>query len=1019
MASNPSDQQPNVQDVTFNIPMAGNRGRPVARIRIVPFNSQSAAQQAKAEREEKEKLLRQQQAAMLEKRKKEICEQLYVSKPEVKGDGYSVRVSWQHVELTSNQYSKKLKSSDNLQDLLPSDVKVVYSVKMTAKDKTITTVYSGPDDNCVVEDLKPGGEYSFSVTASAGEFTSLESSPAHYSLPAEAPSTSPAPKIAAKSKSSVTIRWNAPNDNGSPIIEYCLEWNLESDYEQLYCGKEKQFRVQHKFTPGSLTKFRVKARNEVGWSQLSDHVTYTCSAAPPEAPPTLECIDPGVDHVTIRWSSPDNNGALITSYKLEMDDVDAGYGFRVIYQGEELHYTCSKLQRKSSYKFRVCAVNSAGVGAYSAATECVTLPDTPGCPLNVGLKEKVTSTSLHIQWEPPKDDGGSPITSYRLEISTDSGGVFREGYHGEACSCEIKKLSPGTSCVIRVCAITAGGAGQWSAVATFNTRSVCPSATAKPRVKGKPKQESLTLCWDPPQYNGGSLIMFYTVLKKQSAQWVPVGVVTSKDIQDNAPSNDKSENYSFTVTKLSPGYSYTFTITCKNSTGTSPMSEPVTIVTAASPPDAPPLPFVISHSPTGAAVRWEQPVDNGDKIVSYNIKWSEDEDDMSPQTAAVTGGCTYVIKGLSPATTYGCCVQAVNGIGNSGWSPWSSFITLPSSPSVIQHCKVLSKSYSTLVVYWTRPHSNGSPITAYHIELNGTRIRTVTGQLTEATLKDLSPMTDYKIRVQSENKIGVGPFSSMVTVTTLPLPPAPPTLQLQAANQNSLKLSWQRKQDKGFMYTLETRNSRGNFQVLYEGPAQNYKVTRLAPNTTYQFRICCGNQSGKGDWSDLYDFSTTESLPQAPKGFMVTRATHDSLTFTWEAAPGSAGTINTYELQTRLVNTEREFTQAYKGPLMTYTVEHLPGNSVVEARVRAVKLSGQGVGKRDNLFSSFVEVKHRTLQETSQPTTQDEEITECLEDEVVKKKFFTLTTNQYSFIAVLLIISITVFLTITIGNLVT
>ena len=45
------------------------------------------------------------------------------------------------MELTSNQYSKKLKSSDNLQDLLSGDVKVVYSVKMTAKDKTVTTVY--------------------------------------------------------------------------------------------------------------------------------------------------------------------------------------------------------------------------------------------------------------------------------------------------------------------------------------------------------------------------------------------------------------------------------------------------------------------------------------------------------------------------------------------------------------------------------------------------------------------------------------------------------------------------------------------------------------------------------------------------------------------------------------------------------------------------------------------------------------------------------------------------------------
>ena len=56
------------------------------------------------------------------------------------------------------------------------------------------------------------------------------------------------------------------------------------------------------------------------------------------------------------------------------------------------------------------------------------------------------------------------------------------------------------------------------------------------------------------------------------------------------------------------------------------------------------------------------------------------------------------------------------------------------------------------------------------------------------------------------------------------------------------------------------------YQVLYEGPAQNYKVTRLAPIPTYQFRICCGNESGKGEWSDLYDFTTTEPLPQAPKG---------------------------------------------------------------------------------------------------------------------------------------------------------
>ena len=49
--------------------------------------------------------------------------------------------------------------------------------------------------------------------------------------------------------------------------------------------------------------------------------------------------------------------------------------------------------------------------------------------------------------------------------------------------------------------------------------------------------------------------------------------------------------------------------------------------------------------------------------------------------------------------------------------------------------------------------------------------------------------------------------SSTVLVTTLPLPPAPPTLQLQAANQNSLKLAWHRKQDKGCTYTLEMKQT--------------------------------------------------------------------------------------------------------------------------------------------------------------------------------------------------------------------
>lgn len=37
--------------------------------------------------------------------------------------------------------------------------------------------------------------------------------------------------------------------------------------------------------------------------------------------------------------------------------------------------------------------------------------------------------------------------------------TYREVYHGEMCSCEIKELSPGTCCKSRVCAVSAGGMG--------------------------------------------------------------------------------------------------------------------------------------------------------------------------------------------------------------------------------------------------------------------------------------------------------------------------------------------------------------------------------------------------------------------------------------------------------------------------------------------------------------------------------------------------------------------------------
>ena len=58
------------------------------------------------------------------------------------------------------------------------------------------------------------------------------------------------------------------------------------------------------------------------------------------------------------------------------------------------------------------------------------------------------------------------------------------------------------------------------------------------------------------------------------------------------------------------------------------------------------------------------------------------------------------------------------------------------------------------------------------------------------------------------------------------------------------------------------------YKVVYEGSAQSHRITRLQPNTTYTFRVCCTNESGRGDWSNPTSFVTAEPLPSAPKGLV-------------------------------------------------------------------------------------------------------------------------------------------------------
>jgi len=71
------------------------------------------------------------------------------------------------------------------------------------------------------------------------------------------------------------------------------------------------------------------------------------------------------------------------------------------------------LKKGSWYRFRVRARNPMGAGEYTTMHP-VMVADVPGAPKNVTVFDE-TVNSVKIAWDPPDDDGGSPIMGYVIQ----------------------------------------------------------------------------------------------------------------------------------------------------------------------------------------------------------------------------------------------------------------------------------------------------------------------------------------------------------------------------------------------------------------------------------------------------------------------------------------------------------------------------------------------------------------------------------------------------------------------------
>ena len=206
-----------------------------------------------------------------------------------------------------------------------------------------------------------------------------------------------------------------------------------------------------------------------------------------------------------------------------------------------------------------------------------TCGDAPSAPTNV--EASPGNAQATVSWTAPSSDGGSAITSYTVTSDPGEQTCVVDSGDPLPTTCTVTGLTNGTAYTFTVTATNAVGTSAPSTASASVTPVSAPAAEANPpgaptNVLVTPGDAQVSVSWTAPASNGGAAITTYKVTAN------PGGATCEVTAGDPLPTT-------CTVTGLTNGVAYTFTVTATNSAGTSEPSSASAAVTPIGIPAAP------------------------------------------------------------------------------------------------------------------------------------------------------------------------------------------------------------------------------------------------------------------------------------------------------------------------------------------------------------------------------------------------------------------------------------------------
>ncbi|MFI5377902.1 MAG: fibronectin type III domain-containing protein [Tepidisphaerales bacterium] len=300
-------------------------------------------------------------------------------------------------------------------------------------------------------------------------------------------------------------------------------------------------------------------------------------------------------------------------------------------------------------------------------------------------------------------------------------------------------------------------------------------------------------------------------------------------------------------------------------------------------------------SPVKVEVGWTAP--SGTAATVYNVYESTNSSTLGTCVAQGVSETSYICTGLTPDTKYYFHVEADNASGVEALATNVPDAT-PVPPDAPSGFTAGDIGFDLADVQWT---DNSTGEDGFEIEVStGNEVAQVAvagPDATIATLDQLSPQTEYSLRIRAVQD-GVGSeWTGPLTITTNPAPPeAPVSLGASNIGTNSIALFW-----------TDTSARETGFEVEYSANGLDFTLattTPLSANTTtyalnglddgrqYTVRVHALNVSGPSDWC-TEDFITHLIAPGSVSSTTIS-AYQAQLTWTnGSTAPDCAYAIET------------------------------------------------------------------------------------------------------------------------------